>query len=194
MDAKIKNWAWVMQVAGLAVLLLAFPLRGWSQANDLHKIFSDYYEFELRENPDEATFLGRNDYNDHWADPSYEHTLVVRESLRQISGRLQAFPQAGLTESDLLSYRLLQWQLKHEIEGIDVLQTFYTVNHMVGGHLNIFSTVAAEPAITVKDYENQVARLRDLPRWVDKTIAAADSSIEQKKIPPKLVVQRELEQ
>jgi len=194
MSTPIKKWAWAMRFAAFALLFLAVPPQGWSQANDVHKIFSDYYEFELRENPSEATFLGRNDYNNHWEDPSPEHMRIYRESLQQLSRRLQAVPLAGLPEPDRLSYRLLDWQLKHEIAGVDVLQTFYAVNHLVGGHLNIFSTVAVEPANTVQDYENQVTRLRDLPRWVDMTIAAANLSIAQKKTAPKLVAERELGQ
>jgi len=194
MNAPTKKCSCEIRILSCALLFLVFPLQAWSQASDLHKVFSDYYEFELRENPSEATFMGRNDFNDHWEDPSPEHMRAVRESLRQISRRLQAIPQAGLADSDRLSYRLLDWQLKHEIDGIDVVQTFYTVNHILGGHLNVFSTVAVEPAITVKDYENQLARLRDLPRWVDKTIAAADYSIAQKKTAPKLTTQRVLKQ
>jgi uncharacterized protein (DUF885 family) len=109
---------------------------------------------------------------------------VYRESLQQFLNRLRTIPEAGLTAQGRLSYRLLDWQLKHEIAEVDTMATFFSVNHLVGGHLNIFSTVAVEPANTVKDYENQVSRLRALPRWVDQTIAAANLAIAQKKIQP----------
>ena len=65
---------------------------------------------------------------------------------------------------------------------------------MVGGHLNIFTTMSFAPANTVKDYEDQVARLRALPKWVDQTIAAANLAISQKKMQPKLVAEREVDQ
>jgi uncharacterized protein (DUF885 family) len=176
------------------LLLLAFPHAARSQTNTLQKLFSDYYELQLRENPSEATFLGRGDYNDRWEDPSPEHQKVYREALEQFVSRLRAIPDAGLAGQDRLSYRLLDWQLKHEIAGVDTMSTFFSVNHLIGGHLNIFSTVAVEPAKTVKDYENQLARLRALPRWVDETIASANLSIAQKKIQPKLVAEREVDQ
>ena len=193
-DPSVRRRARHGHWAALVLLLLAFPCAGWTQTNSLHKLFSDYYEFQLRENPGEATFVGRADYNDRWEDPSPEHQKVYRESLQQFLDRLQAIPEAGLTGQDRLSYRLLDWQLKHEIAGADTMATFFSVNHLTGGHLNIFSTVAVEPAKTVKDYENQVARLRALPRWVDQTIAAANLSIAQKKIQPKLVAEREVDQ
>jgi uncharacterized protein (DUF885 family) len=178
----------------LFLVLLAFPQIGRPQNNGLQKLFSDYYEFRLRENPGEATFLGRSDYDDRWDDPSPEHQRQYRESLRQILSRLQAIPGARLTGQDRLSYRLLDWQLKQEMEETDTVSTFFSVNHLVGGHLNIFSTMAVAPANTVKDYENQVARLRALPLWVDQTIAAANLAIAQKKIQPRLVAEREVDQ
>lgn len=180
--------------AALLLLLLAFPRPGRTQQDNLHKLFSDYYEFQLRESPEEATFDGRPGYNDRWDDPSPEHMKVYRGSLEQFLTRLHAIPEAGLTGQDRLSYRLLDWQLMHGIGDVDTMGTYFTVNHLIGGHLNIFSTVAVEPARTVKDYEDQVARLRALPLWVDRTIAAANVSIAQKRVEPKLVAERVVDQ
>jgi uncharacterized protein (DUF885 family) len=181
-------------VALFLALLLASPLAGQPQNSVLHKLFSDYYEFQLREYPGEATFVGRNEYNDRWDDPSPEHQRQYRKSLQQFLVRLQAIPEKPLSGQDRLSYRLLDWQLKDEVEYTETISTFNSVNHLVGGHLNIFSTVAVAPATTVKDYENQIARMRALPLWVDQTIAAANLSIAEKKIQPRLVAERELEQ
>ena len=180
--------------SALILLLLVFPRAGHAQAANLQKLFSDYYEFELRESPEEATFDGRADYNDRWDDPSPEHMKEFRASLVQFQKRLQSVPQAGLGEQDRLSCRLLDWQLKHGISDVDVMGTFFTINHLIGGHLSIFSTVAVEPAKTVKDYENQLARLRALPLWVDRTIAAANVTIAQEKTAPKLTAEREVDQ
>ena len=177
--------------AALVLLLFALPQTGHSQTNALHKLFSDYYEFQLRENPGQATFLGRSEYNDRWDDPSPEHQRQYRKSLQEFLGRLQAIPDKALTGQDRLSYRLLDWQLKDEIEDVDLVSTFYSVNQLVGGHLYIFSAVAIAPANTVKDYENQIARLHALPRWVDQTVGAANLAIAEKKIQPRLVAERE---
>jgi len=177
--------------AVLVLVLLGFPPRGHSQNNSLQKLFSDYYEFQLREDPGQATFLGRTEYNDRWDDPSPEHQQQHRKSLQQFLGRLQAIPEKPLTGQDRLSYRLLDWQLRDQIADAEIISTFYSVNQLIGGHLNIFSVVAIAPAETVKDYENQIARLRALPRWVDQTIAAANLAIAEKKIQPRLVADRE---
>jgi uncharacterized protein (DUF885 family) len=181
-------------LAAFLILVLAFPRTGRSQNTGLQKLFSDYYEFQLREDPGQATFLGRSEYNDRWDDPSPEHQQQYRKSLQQFLGRLHAIPEKPLTGQDRLSYRLLDWQLEQEIADTDIVSTYFSVNHLVGGHLNVFSTMAVAPATTVKDYENQVARLRALPRWVDQTIAAANLAIAQEKIQPRMVAEREVDQ
>jgi uncharacterized protein (DUF885 family) len=178
----------------LVLLLLVFPRIGRPQANGLQKLFSDYYEFQLREDPGLATFVGRADYDDRWDDPSPEHQREYVAALREFLRRLQEIPETGLAARDHLSYELLDRQLKEKIEEAGTISTFFSVNHLVGEHLSIFSTMAVAPANSVKDYQNQIARLRALPKWADQTIAAANLAIAQKKIQPKLTAEREVDQ
>jgi uncharacterized protein (DUF885 family) len=178
----------------LILLILAFPRTGRPQSNGLQTIFKDYYEFRLREDPSQATYVGRADYNDRWDDPSPEHQEQYVASLQQFLRRLEGIPKSGQSPDDRLSYDLLDRELKIKIEEARTISTFFIVNHLVGEHLNIFSTMAVAPANSVKDYENQVARLRALPKWADQTIAAANLAIAQKKIQPKLVAEREVDQ
>jgi uncharacterized protein (DUF885 family) len=176
------------------LLLLVFSRVGRTQSNGLQKLFSDYYEFQLREDPGLATFVGRAEYNDRWDDPSPEHQREYVAALQEFLRRLHEITEAGLAARDRLSYGLLDRQLKEKIEEAGTISTFFSVNHLVGGHLSIFSTMAVAPANTVKDYQNQVARLRALPKWADETIAAANLAIAQKKIQPKLTAEREVDQ
>ncbi len=183
-----------MALFALVSLTLAFPRVGWPQSNGLQKLFSDYYEFLLREDPTQATFAGRAEYNDRWDDPSPEHQRQYLASLQEFLARLREIPETGLAAPDRLSYELLDRQLKEKIEEVRIVSTFNSVNHLVGGHLNIFSTMAVAPSNTVKDYENEVVRLRALPKWVDQTIAAANLAIAQERVQPKLVAEREVDQ
>jgi uncharacterized protein (DUF885 family) len=193
-SGRVLCWRSARVLFALIFLLLAFPRVGRPQSNGLQELFLDYYEFQLREDPGQATFAGRAEYNDRWDDPSPEHQRQYVASLQQFLRRLHAIREAGLAAPDRLSYDLLDRQLKERIEEDGTISSFFSVNHLVGEHLNIFSTTAVAPANTVKDYENQVARLRALPKWADQTIAAASQAIEQKKIQPKLVAEREVDQ
>jgi len=182
------------KLLAFVLLLLVFPRTGWPQSNGLQKLFSDYYEFQLREDPGLATFVGRAEFNDRWDDPSPEHRRQALASLQEFLRRLHRIPESGLAARDRLSYELLDRQLKEKIEDSRTVSTFFSVNHMVGEQLDIFSTTAVAPANTVKDYENEVARLRALPKWVDQTISAANLAIAQERVQPKLVAEREVDQ
>jgi len=172
-----------------ASLVAGFTVELRPQSDDLHKLFADYYEFKLREDPRQATSVGRNDYNDRWDNPSPEHERQRRAGLQKMLDRLYAFPEAQTAGQDRLSYRLMDWIVKSEISDIDVVSTYTTIDHFHGGHLNIFSTMAKAPAHTMKEYEDHVARVRALPEWVDQTIAAANLSIEQKRTQPRRVAE-----
>ena len=175
----------------IGYLLCVGPLL--SQTDDLHRVFSDYYEFLLRESPEMATSVGRSEYNDRWDDPSPEHRSQRRAALDQFATRLHrnAEPASG---QDRLSYRILEWDLKDEIEEMDTMGPYNVVNHFFGGHLGVFSTMSIAPAKTIPDYENQIKRLRALPGWVDETIASGRFAIAHKKLQPRLVAMLEVKQ
>src|ERR1700687_4375551 len=145
MGNKTKKSLKFGRFTAFLLLGLAFPQSGHSQNNSLQKLFSDYYEFQLREDPGQATFVGRPEYNDRWDDPSPEHQRQYLTSLKHFLGRLQAIPEKPLTGQDRLSYRLLDWQLRDEIENADIISTFYSVNQLIVGHLNIFSALDSAP-------------------------------------------------
>ena len=172
-------------VLGAALLAAGMAIGARPQADELHKLFADYYEFKLREDPRMATSVGRRDYNDRWDDPSPEHLRLRRAELQKLLERLQEIPVAQISGQDRLNWRMMDWMVTNEIKDIDQVGDYFTVNGFIGAHLNIFSTVPKEPAKTVKDYEDQIARLRALPQWVDRTIAAANASIAEKRVPPK---------
>ena len=172
-------------------LLFSGPLP--SQTGDLHRLFSDYYEFLLRESPEMATSVGRTEYNDRWDDPSPEHRSQRRAALDQFLRRLHDAPKPAAGQ-DLLSYRILEWDLRDEIDEMDTMGPYNVVNHFFGGHLNVFSTMSLAPAKTIPDYENQIARLRALPKWADETIASGRFAIAHKKVQPQLVAKLEVKQ
>jgi uncharacterized protein (DUF885 family) len=191
MDARTPRR---LSAAVLALMLLGAFRPARAQSASLHKLFSDYSEFLLREDPSTATFAGHAEFNDRWGDPSPEHRRQYVAALRQFVRRLHAIPKENVPARDRLSYELLDRELNEKLDEARIVSTFFSVNHMVGEHLQIFSTVAIEPAATLKDYQNQIARLRALPKWVDGTIAAANLAIAQERVQPRLVAERELDQ
>ena len=177
----------------LILCIVAFLIPAASSAQDrtgrLRQLFSDYYEFHLRQSPEAATSAGRKEYNDRWSDPSPQAIELQRRELETFRKRLAEFQSDPLSQQDRLSVRLLDWELSERMEDIATFSTYNSVNHFRGGHLRVFSTIGLAPANTVKDYENIIARLQALPRWADRTIAAANLGIANKKVQPRLVAE-----
>lgn len=156
---------------------------------DLHRLFTEFYEYSLREFPEAATSAGRTEYNDRWSDPSPAATQRRRKAYEEFRARVQPFRSAALNEQDQLSVALFDYQTRQAIEQIDTIGSYNAVNHFFGPHLSVFTTMSLAPARTVRDYENIVARLRAIPSYVDGLVAAADNSVQQKAVPPRLVAE-----
>jgi uncharacterized protein (DUF885 family) len=181
----------------IVVLTFAVVLPAFTQVApnaELHKLFRDHYEGGLKESPEAATSVGRNEYNRAWTDWSPKGLAAEVGRRREIQKRLQAFRGSSLSEQDRLSVELLEYELRTDIEELQRLRNYYVVNHFAGPHLSIGSTLAKMPTRTVKDFEDRIARLRAIPSYVDGMIAAADEARSKGLIPPKIVVDRLLTQ
>src|SRR5580700_9984240 len=120
--------AGVLLAAIVAFIVFGSTPSPRAQTAGLQKLFSDYYEFLLREDPGQATFAGNTEFNDRWNDPSPEHKREYIAALRQFTARLHAIPTASVPARDRLSYGLLDRQLKEKIEEANTISTFYSVN------------------------------------------------------------------
>ncbi len=178
--------------AALAAVLLV-PVVPVHAQDGLHQLFSDYYEFLLRESPEMATSVGRGEWNDRWSDPSPEHRRKRRDELARFLTKLHSFREPT-AKQDRLSYRILDWDLKESIEASDTMGAYNAVNHFTGGHLSVFSVMEIAPARNQKDYENLIARLRALPRWADATIASGQFALAHKTVQPRIVATLEVAQ
>ena len=169
------------------VLALVFCLPSLAQPrnDDLHELFKDYYEAFLRENPEVATSVGRNDYNDRWRDWSRPARERWTERIGQYREQLDSFKPDELNRQDGISWRLLRRQIDLELAGIEYDAHLIRVNQLFGLHTNVLQTMREMPARTPADYENMIARLRAVPAYVEQNIAALREAIEKGLMQPR---------
>ena len=86
----------------LILCIVAFLIPAASSAQDrtgrLRQLFSDYYEFHLRQSPEAATSAGRKEYNDRWSDPSPQAIELQRRELETFRKRLAEFQSDPLNQ------------------------------------------------------------------------------------------------
>ena len=160
-----------------------------TDADRLHKLFADYYENRLRDMPEMATSLGRNEYNHLWSDWSPAARERRRAQNEKYLRDLETFSQAKLDEQDRLSWQLLRYQIRQGVEQEPLRVFLLPVSQMFGLHASVFQTIDQMPTRTVKDYENIIARLSALPIYVDQHIANFQEAIRRGLTQPKIVVE-----
>ncbi|HEX3559266.1 MAG TPA: DUF885 domain-containing protein [Pyrinomonadaceae bacterium] len=184
----------------LAILFQATPAgaqnpTGNNMANDdaatreLHKLFDDEWEWTMRENPTFASTLGDRRYNDRWEDASLESIERQHQHRLETLKRLETIPRAQLSAADRLNYDLFREDLDNDIEAHRFKLYLLPVNQR-GGIQTTGDLTELLRFQTVKDYEDWIARMKALPRYVDQTIALMREGVRQHMLWPKAVEQR----
>ena len=161
---------------------------------DLHKLFSEYYEDQLKENPEFATREGRNEYNHLWKDWSKPALERQHRGFENYLTRVQQVSLSGIPEQDQVSVRLLRYHLRQILDGEDLHTYLLRVSQLFALHNDVYRTVDLMPSRTVKDYENIIARLNAVPSYIDQNIAVLDEAIRRGLVQPRVVAGRVIEQ
>jgi uncharacterized protein (DUF885 family) len=170
------------------VLCLTIPLASAQTSSaDLSKFFAQYFEEKLRDEPEFATTVGRHEYDDRWSDLSKQGREQRQAHLQQRFDQLQKFGTQGLSEQDTLSVRLLSYDLRTQLDALDLETYLLRVGQLYGSHTRVYLTIDRMPAFTVKDCENIIARLHAVPAYVDQNIAVLNEAIERGLTQPKIV-------
>jgi uncharacterized protein (DUF885 family) len=160
---------------------------GLTDSARLHRLFDLDWEYSNVAFPENATYNGYPGQNDRWNDISVAALNRHRVDFSSELNVINAIDRARLNPSDQLSYDIFKRGAEEFIEGQrfpgDLLQV-----SQLGGPQTAASTIASQPAQTVKDYTDILARLRSLPTVVDQTIALLDSGVKLGVTPPRITL------
>ena len=177
----------------LVVLSILAPVIGHAAApatpEIMNKVYADYWEDNMRDNPISATFNGDNRFNDRFgAVTSAQSIAETRQLAEKYLARTAALDPAGLPTEDRISYDLLRYQLQESLEGLKYPSHLLPVNQMSSMHLllaQLGSGRLAQPFNTVQDYDNWLARAAGFSPWVDGAIADLREGIARGVVLPK---------
>jgi len=184
-------------VAVMASLLAPFSgaqVGAAEGSKELSKFFAAYFEERLRDEPEFATGVGRHEYDDRWADVSRQGREQRRSHLTQRLEQLEKFPLDQLPEQDRLSVKLLRYDLRAQLDALDIDTYLLRVGQMFGFHNRVYLTIDRMPVHTVRDCENIIARIHGVPGNVDQNIGIMNEAIERGWMQPKIVADMVIEQ
>src|SRR5258708_3197133 len=150
-------------------------------------LFDEQWQYEMRVHPEWATSLGDNRYNDRLGDESIEFIQSDLEQSRKFLARFEAIDSAGLADQDALSRQLMIRELRQDIEGAQFKHWEMPVNQREGPHLELPDLVTLTPFNTIKDSENYISRLRQIPRAFDQVIANMRQGMRDGLMPPRFL-------
>jgi uncharacterized protein (DUF885 family) len=165
-----------------------------SSSPELSKFFADYFEERLRDEPEFATTTGRHEYDDRWSDLSKQGREQHRAHLQQRYDQIQKFSLNDVSDQDKVSVELLRYDLRTQLDALDVETHLLRVGQLFGLHNRVYTTIDRMPAFTVKDCENIIARIRAVPAYVDQNIEILNEAIAKGETQPKIVADRVIDQ
>ena len=172
----------------------AAPTTPEDRTKALHGIFHDYWEENLKRQPEFASTIGDKRYNDQVADRSVKAINEWLAAEQDFLMKLATIDPTGLSDQDQVSRELLIRRLTDDQEAADFKEWEMPINQMSGIHSQYPQLVAQLSFTTTKDYDDWIARLHKIPGAFDQVSANMAIGIEDKRVPPKYLLEKTLEQ
>ena len=165
----------------------------------LDRLFADYWADHLADDPVHAAYLGVHRYDDRIYDISEAAYRRRYATARAFLKRANAIADAGLSEQDRTSLKMLRRQLQIGIEG-EPLHAYFgdhylmPINQMEGFHVSLLNSPDMREFASARDYDNFIRLLKAFPAQVDAAIANMQKGIALGIVLPKAIVERVLPQ
>src|SRR5437773_3241730 len=160
------------------------------RTHNLASLLDEEWEYELRTSPEFATSIGDPRYNDRFSDDSPEFHQSDVEQKRNFLARFEAIDPSGFSEQDKLSGQLMIRQLQQEIESARFKNWEMPVNQMSGPHLELPDLITLTPFNTIKDYDDYISRLRQIPYVLDQVMANMRQGMADHLMPPQFRLEK----
>jgi len=148
------------------------------------------WQYQLRTYPEMATYIGDTRYNDRLNDYSPAAFTRALEHAQQALRTFEAIPDAGLSDEARLNKTLMVRSLREQIEGGRFKDWEMPVNQMNGVHLDYAALASQMPFATVRDYENYLSRLRQIPHVFDEVIEDMRLGLRDHLMPPRYLLEK----
>jgi uncharacterized protein (DUF885 family) len=155
----------------------------------LHDLFDREWEYQMEQNPTRASQLGDRRWNDRWPDVSVEAIKKRHEHGRATLEQLAAIDRSKLSTKDQLNYDLFKKNYETAIEEYK-FQWYLAPLNQRGGIQSENELADSLRFVTVKDYEDWIARLKNFPSHMDHTIALMREGIKARVLLPRVIMNR----
>jgi uncharacterized protein (DUF885 family) len=170
--------------------LAAFPAtRGeGSESERLRRLFDLSWLTFLRGDPEYATYVGVPGFDDRLGDFSDETVEISRRIARAKRAAFASIDRARLTPTEQVDYDLAVLHLEQQSAGERFHGEYLLVHQLSGVQQELPELLASMPERTARDFENRLARLRQVPALIDQTLVLLARGLEKGITPPRITL------
>jgi uncharacterized protein (DUF885 family) len=161
-----------------------------SRRAELSRLLADEWEYTLRTQPELATQVGDNRYNDRVSDYSRKAIAADIEHTRQSLARFEAIHVDGFPEQEKLNHALMVRSLREALDAAKFKDWEMPATQFGGVHLGYASLPFDSPFRNVKDYEDYLSRLHQIPRVLDQSMGNMRDGLRDHLMPPKYLLEK----
>ena len=140
-----------------------------SETEKFHALLDKEWKKGIINNPEWATRLGDNRFNDKLNDESYETIIKRQGETRDLLMEVEGIDRSKLPDDDILNYDLYLNGINKRIEGFEFLSYLMPIDQMGGIQIGFAGISDYMPFKTVQDYENYISRIWLWRNMMDST-------------------------
>ncbi|ANS20028.1 MULTISPECIES: DUF885 domain-containing protein [Acinetobacter] len=156
----------------------------------LNQLLQEQWEYALKNSPETATVLGDLRYNDRWTEFSKTQIEKDKKTTQNFLKRFEAIDSTGFSATDQLNKDLMIYQLKETLKNYDLKLYEMPFNQMWGLHLQFPGFISSIPFNNAKQYQDYIARLKQIPLILDQGIQLAKQGQKDGLMPPKYLIEK----
>lgn len=161
-----------------------------ARRDQLKKLLNDEWEYSLEHSPELATNVGDERYNDRLSDFSDKAIAEDLDHTRRVLAKFEALDVTGFPEQERLNHALMVRSLREDLESAPFKDWEMPATQFNGIHLWYASMPSYLPFRKVKDYENYLARLHQMPGRMDVATAHMRDGLRDHLMPPKYLLEK----
>src|SRR5271169_2360846 len=161
-----------------------------ARRNELNRLLADEWEYTLRTQPELATQVGDDRYNDRLSDFSDKAIADDLEHTRHALAHFEAIDVAGFPEQEKLNHALMLRSLRESLDSAQFKHWEMPATQFGGIHLGYASLPFNSPFRNQKDYEDYLSRLHQIPRVLDQAMGHMRDGLRDHRIPPKYLLEK----
>jgi uncharacterized protein (DUF885 family) len=160
----------------------------------LSDLLNEQWEYTMRTSPTYASMLGDKRYNDQLDDFSQKAIDDNLDHTRKILPRFEAIDTTGFPDQEVLNKQLMVRDLKMQLEGARFKPWEMSVSQNDGPQVDLPQLVNVVSFDTVKDYDDYIARLKQMPRLFEQFEVQMRKGMAEGLMQPKFLLEKVVDQ